>query len=209
MNSFCLRMIFSENRLPLFGQSALPARSRSLRRSSASAYSVFSAKVVRNRATVSNSLREMFANSRSLTRRRNGASSVSAASPAGVRLTRTPRRSRSLARLLRESLGDQPPDLGGDVGGRELHVVGERADRHAVGLLAIGGADQHRELRAGERDRPPERLAARLQAAEGKHHEVERLAEGLVVPRHQQRGVRDSERGRELAPRSSLAGSHV
>ena len=43
---------------------------------------------------------------------------------------------------------------------RALDVIGERADGDAVAPLPVGGADQHGELRAGERERTAERLAA-------------------------------------------------
>ena len=92
------------------------------------------------------------------------------------------------------------------MGGCELDVLGQLADRDAFGLLPVGGADHHRELRAGQRHRAAERLATGNQAAERQHHQVERLPERLVAAagqqfrvRHRARHVERRGRGPDMA----------
>ena len=62
---------------------------------------------------------------------------------------------------------------------------------YTAGALPIGGPDQHDELRRRQRQVPPERLPARHQPAERKHHAVERLAERHVAAGHQHGRKRD------------------
>src|SRR5882672_6389983 len=57
----------------------------------------------------------------------------------------------SIGRLRQQALVDQAADLRRYVRGRELSVVGQRADRNTFALLPVCRADQHDELRRRQR----------------------------------------------------------